>query len=48
MISNPITEVYILKDENDLWLGQTIFTDNGMFSTVSKWGNYSYIWNNFK
>ena len=43
---------YTLKDKTGGWLGQVVLTDDGMFASVTDWGNFSYAWraygDNFK
>lgn len=36
---------YELKDERGQWLGDVVLTTNGMYSSVTDWGNFSYKWN---
>lgn len=38
---------YTLLNENGGWLGQIVLTSDGMFSSVTDWGNFSYVWRNF-
>ena len=35
---------YTLNKENGGWLGQIVLTEDGMFSSVTDWGNISYAW----
>ena len=37
---------YILKTDEGNWLGQVVLTEDGMFSSVTDWGNFSYSWPN--
>ncbi len=46
-MDKSIAESYTLKTENDCWLAQIVITDDGMFSAVSDWGNFSFIWGAF-
>lgn len=43
---------YTLRDENNKWLGQIVLTTDGMFSSVTDYGNFGYAWraygNNFR
>lgn len=38
---------YTLRDEGDNWLGQVVLTSDGMFASVTDWGNLSYAWRSF-
>jgi hypothetical protein len=38
---------YTLKDKNGQWLGQIVLTSDGMFSSVTDYGNLSYAWRSF-
>jgi len=35
---------YTLRDDNGVWLGQVVLTSDGMFASVTDWGNLSYTW----
>lgn len=35
---------YTLYDDNGHWLGQVVLTDDGMFASVTDYGNLSYAW----
>ncbi len=35
---------YTLHSERGEWLGQVVLTTNGMFASVTDWGNLSYTW----
>ncbi|HXP52149.1 MAG TPA: hypothetical protein VN922_19490 [Bacteroidia bacterium] len=37
-------KIYNLRTENDGWLAQVVLTNDGMFSSVSDYGNFSYAW----
>lgn len=37
-------ESYTLRDEQGNWLGQVILTSDGMFASVTDWGNLSFAW----
>jgi hypothetical protein len=45
-------ESITLKDDRGNWLGQIIITNDGMFASVTDYGNFSYAWraygDNFK
>lgn len=38
---------YTLRGENGEWLGQVVLTSDGMFASVTDWGNLSYAWRSF-
>lgn len=38
---------YTLKDENGHWLGQVVLTEDGMFASVTDYGNLSYAWRHY-
>ena len=35
---------YTLLDDNGSWLGQIILTNDGLFASVTDYGNLSYAW----
>lgn len=35
---------YTLKNEDGSWLGQIVLTSDGMFASVTDYGNLSYAW----
>lgn len=35
---------YTLRGENGEWLGQIILTNDGLFASVTDYGNLSYAW----
>jgi len=35
---------YTVYDDNGSWLGQIVLTSDGMFASVTDWGNLSYSW----
>lgn len=37
-------ESYTLRAENGQWLGQVILTNDGVFASVTDYGNLSYAW----
>jgi len=43
---------YTLRDKTGGWLGQVVLTSDGMFASVTDYGNLSFAWrsfgNNFK
>ncbi len=38
---------YTLRDEKGRWLGQIVLTSDGMFSSVTDYGNFSFAWRSF-
>ena len=38
---------YTLRGENEEWLGQIVLTSDGMFASVTDYGNFSYVWRSF-
>lgn len=38
---------YTLRDENGNWLGQVVLTSDGMFASVTDYGNFSFAWRSF-
>lgn len=38
---------FTLRAENGEWLGQIVITSDGMFASVTDWGNLSYAWRSF-
>lgn len=38
---------FTLRGENGEWLGQVVITNDGMFASVTDWGNLSYAWRAF-
>lgn len=40
-------ESITLRDEQGQWLGQIVLTEDGMFASVTDWGNFSYAWRNW-
>lgn len=37
---------YTLRDESQ-WLGQVVLTDDGMFASVTDYGNFSFAWRHY-
>lgn len=37
-------KIYTLRKANGSWLGQIVLTSDGMYSSVTDWGNFSYAW----
>ena len=46
-MENVTAKSYTLYDENGVWLGQVVLTSDGMFGSVTDWGNLSYSWRSF-
>lgn len=38
---------YTLRGEKGEWLGQVVLTSDGMFASVTDYGNLSYTWTSF-
>lgn len=38
---------YSLYSENGAWLGQIVLTSDGLFASVTDYGNLSYAWRSF-
>lgn len=38
---------YTLRKENGEWLGQIVLTTDGMFSSVTDYGNFGYAWRTY-
>ena len=38
---------YTLKNDDGRWLGQIVLTSDGMFASVTDWGNFSFGWRHF-
>jgi len=44
-MKEPVTaQSYTLYAENGQWLGQVVLTSNGLFASVTDWGNFSHSW----
>ena len=41
------TKSYTLKDDEGDWLGQVVLSSDGMFASVTHYGNFSYAWRYF-
>lgn len=50
-MNNQKTQVtcksYTLRDEDGNWLGQVLLTSDGLFASVTDWGNFSYAWRHY-
>ena len=40
-------KTYTLRTEEGYWLGYVILTSDGVFASVTDWGNFSYSWDQF-
>jgi hypothetical protein len=40
-------ESYTLYTESGQWLGQVVLTSDGMFASVTDYGNLSFAWRNY-
>jgi len=38
---------YTLRDSDGNWLAQVVLTEDGMFASVTDYGNLSYAWRSF-
>jgi hypothetical protein len=38
---------YTLRGENEEWLGQIVLTSDGLFASVTDYGNLSYAWRSY-
>lgn len=38
---------FTLRDDNGSWLGQIVLTQDGMFASVTDYGNLSFAWRSF-
>lgn len=38
---------YTLRTKTGKWLGQVVLTDDGMFASVTDYGNFSFAWRAF-
>jgi hypothetical protein len=47
-MENKVTaESFTLRTESGQWLGQIVLTSDGMFASVTDYGNFSYSWRAF-
>lgn len=47
MAEKVYSKSYTLYDEGGSWLGQIVLTSDGMFASVTDWGNLSFAWRSF-
>lgn len=38
---------YTLRDDRGNWLGQVVLTDDGMYASVTDYGNFSFAWRSY-
>jgi hypothetical protein len=43
-MSEVKSKSYTLRNENGQWLAQVVLTSDGMFASVTDYGNLSYAW----
>lgn len=43
-MNNATAKSYTLRTESGQWLGQVVLTSDGMFASVTDYGNLSYCW----
>lgn len=43
-MKNVTAKSYTLYDDNGSWLGQIVLTSDGMFASVTDYGNLSFAW----
>lgn len=46
-MSEVKSKSYSLRNENGNWLGQIVLTNDGMFASVTDYGNLSYAWRSY-
>lgn len=46
-MSEITAKCYSLKTDNGNWLGQIVLTSDGMFASVTDWGNLSFAWRRY-
>jgi len=46
-MSKVTAKSYTLRKVNGQWLGQIVLTSDGMYASVTDWGNLSCLWRNF-
>lgn len=42
-----LSKTYTLRGQNGAWIGQVVLTNDGMFASVTDYGNLSYAWRSF-
>lgn len=43
-MENVTAKSYTIETEAGSWLGQVILTNDGFYSSVTDYGNFSYVW----
>lgn len=47
-MNNEVTaESFTLRTESGQWLGQVVLTSDGMFASVTDYGNFSFAWRSY-
>jgi|SRR6187402_1639834 len=46
-MKTPTARSYTLRTESGQWLGQVVLTSDGMYGSVTDYGNLSYAWRAF-
>lgn len=46
-MENVTAKSYTLRTENGNWLGQVVLTSDGMFASVTDYGNLSFAWRSY-
>lgn len=47
MTKEVTAKSYTLRTEDGHWLGQIVLTSDGMFASVTDYGNFSFAWRSF-
>ena len=47
MIKEVTVKSYTLLNDNGTWLGQVVLTSDGMYASVTDYGNFSYAWRRY-
>lgn len=47
MITIPTAKSYTIYSESGAWLGQIVLTSDGLFASVTDYGNLSYAWRSY-
>lgn len=47
MKESVTAQSYTLYDDNGSWLGQIVLTSDGMFASVTDYGNLSFAWRHY-
>lgn len=46
-MSEVKSKSFILRTETGQWIGQIVLTSDGMFASVTDWGNLSFAWRSY-